>query len=38
MYFTLLLVREIWKIGDNACFVEFYKLGKNLLVYLENAS
>ena len=38
MYFTLLLVREILKLGDVACFGEFYKLGENMLHYLENTS
>ena len=38
MYFTLLSVREMGKLGDAAYFDEFYKLGENLLHYLENAS
>ena len=29
---------EIYKLGDVAYFGEFYKLGENLLHYLENAS
>ena len=36
--FTLLLVREIFKLGDVAYFGKFYKLGENLLLYLENTS
>ena len=35
---TLSLVREIRKLGDVAYFGEFYKLGKNLLLNLEDAS
>ena len=33
IYFTLLLAREICKLGDVAYFGEFYKLGENLLLY-----
>ena len=37
IYFTLLgksgKDREICKLGDVACFGEFYKLGENLLLY-----
>ena len=36
MYFTLLLVREIYQLGDVAYFGKFYKLGENLLLYSEN--
>ena len=38
MYFTLLSVREVCKLGDSAYFDEFYKLGKTLSLDLENAS
>ena len=38
MFFTLLLVREICKMGNVAYFGEFYKIVKSLLLYLENAS
>ena len=38
MYFILLLVREICKLGSVAYLGEFYKLGENLSLQLENAS
>ena len=38
MYFTLLLIRVICKLGNVTCFGESYKIGENLLLYLENAA
>ena len=38
MYFTLSSVREVGELGDVAYFGEFYKLGKNLSLNLENNS
>ena len=36
--FTLLLIMGICKLDDVTYFGEFYKLGENLLLYLENTS
>ena len=38
MYFTLSSAREVCKLDDVVYFGEFYKLGENLSLSLDNAS